>query len=405
MLESFNFTTRIKNQYATTVVISQMSNPSPVSQEASFLFLIPDDALITNMTMTLNDKEHVAKLKEKLRAQNIFEKAKEENRSAILLSVDFTRRNEVKMATNLQAFQKVGFSLSYEEYIPMRNGTYSHTLKMVSEVSVEEIVALFIISKQEKIITDISVPNLGCKKNTTYITPKKKAASANITSSLYCQSQNTGADGRIYQNFSIQYAFKDKSTYQLVSDKSYFAYFFGPDLLTTFPKSIALVIDVSGSMRGERLQQLQDNLIAIIDSLSENDRFLLITFHSKIAYWPTSASFCAATNAIKKDAIAYVHKLRANGMTNINDALLAGIEALNREKKSGRLKPNTKQFIYFLTDGGATEGVTDNGQILANVWSVNKKNRFPVHGLAFGSDADFDLIEQVSQQTQGKAVR
>ncbi len=403
-MERFNYTTRILSQYATTTVDSVMRNPSPMPQEVSFTFLISDDALITNLSMTVNDVEHVAKLKEKVRAQKMFDIAREGNNSAILLSVNFTRRNEVKLATNIKAFQNVGFKLAYEEYIPRKNGSYSHNLKVVSEVAVDKMESVVIV-KQNKLIRNILLSDVGCKTFGSFIGPKKLGATITTKSSLHCQLQNIGTDGRIYQNFSVQYILEESNPFDVAADNSYFAYFFTPEVLTTFPKHVVCVIDISGSMWGDRLQQTQDTLVRIIDSLNENDRFNLITFSSQVYYWPPSKSSLAGKESNKKDAIEYVRGLRAWGMTNINDALLAGIEVLNREKKRAHSKQNTKQFIYFLTDGGATEGVTDTLQILANVKSVNYDNRFPIHGLAFGSGSDFDLIQKVSQENQGKAVR
>ncbi len=381
-----------------------MSNPSPLPQEASFTFLIPDDALITNLTMIVNDVEHVAKLKHKGNAQKAFVKASVRNSSATLLSVDFTLRNEVRLATNLQGYQDVTFNFIYEEYIPLRNGTYSHNLKVVSKVSVREIESKVNILKQNKNIIKVSTSNQGCQTFEPKIGGQKKAASAIIKSSPFCQKQNIGTDGRIYQSFSVQYTLEDNVPYELARDDSYFAYFFSPGPLTTFRKQIVCVIDISDSMNWRnRIGQMQDTLIAIIDSLTDNDTFYLITFHHDIFHWPKNKSSCAGTNSNKKDAIEYVRGLKADGSTNINDALLAGIKAASQAKE--RAGPNTKQFIYFLTDGQATEGVQHNLTILANVQTANSKYRFPIHGLAYGDEADSNLVKKVAQENQGKAVR
>jgi hypothetical protein len=98
-------------------------------------------------------------------------------------------------------------------------------------------------------------------------------------------------DGRIDQHFSVDYTFDDEnSTNELQTDHSFFAYFLSAESLTTFPKHIVCVIDVSGSMKGERIQQMQDYVAVIIESLTDEDTFQLITFNDKIVHWPISQS-------------------------------------------------------------------------------------------------------------------
>merc|ERR1719367_1710121 len=56
-------------------------------------------------------------------------------------------------------------------------------------------------------------------------------------------------------------------------------------------------------------------------------------------------------------------------------------------------------MIIFLTDGEATQGVTDNEQIRQNVVEANKNMKIPIYGLAFGNGADFDLIKTIGTES------
>lgn len=44
------------------------------------------------------------------------------------------------------------------------------------------------------------------------------------------------------------------------------------------PKDIVFVLDKSGSMIGEKIQQLKDAMVEILDDLQPEDRFNIITF-------------------------------------------------------------------------------------------------------------------------------
>merc|ERR1719367_1300096 len=56
-------------------------------------------------------------------------------------------------------------------------------------------------------------------------------------------------------------------------------------------------------------------------------------------------------------------------------------------------------MIIFLTDGEATQGVTDNEQIRQNVVEANKNMKIPIYGLAFGNGADFNLIKAIGTES------
>merc|ERR1719200_27810 len=61
-------------------------------------------------------------------------------------------------------------------------------------------------------------------------------------------------------------------------------------------------------------------------------------------------------------------------------------------------------MIIFLTDGQATSGETNNGQIKRNVRMANNDN-IPIYALAFGNGADFPLISEISEENHGFARR
>ena len=65
---------------------------------------------------------------------------------------------------------------------------------------------------------------------------------------------------------------------------------------------------------------------------------------------------------------------------------------------------NTEPMLFFMTDGEPTEGERDPSKIRQNVNSQNNK-RIPIHGLAFGSGADFTLVKSISDQSGGKSLQ
>lgn len=109
----------------------------------------------------------------------------------------------------------------------------------------------------------------------------------------------------------------------------------------SLPRELILVVDTSGSMHGESLQQAKAALRLAIDRLTAGDRFNIIQFN----HVTTSlfAGALLATEANRRLALAYVDSLSADGGTEMLPALR---RALDGAESSGMLRQ-----VVFLTDG------------------------------------------------------
>jgi len=133
-------------------------------------------------------------------------------------------------------------------------------------------------------------------------------------------------------------------------------------------RNIAIVLDVSGSMlttdpshgrrkgsgrttskpAGENVTPLEDQrlyrakqeLASVVGSLTSGVTFNLITFGSEVDAW--QESLVPASDANKKEAVSYVHGLKADGVTVTDLALEAAFSSLELDT------------IYLITDGAPT---------------------------------------------------
>lgn len=93
-------------------------------------------------------------------------------------------------------------------------------------------------------------------------------------------------------------------------------------------------------MGGRPLEQAARVVSAMIDTLSESDRIELIEFSSSPRRWKPSA--VTASDANRRDAIAWVKALRAGGATEMRAALLEALRPL----RSG-----AQRQVVLITDG------------------------------------------------------
>jgi Ca-activated chloride channel family protein len=157
------------------------------------------------------------------------------------------------------------------------------------------------------------------------------------------------------------------------------------------PRDLTFVIDVSGSMSGQKIEQARAAGKQILGSLSPMDRFKLIDFSSDVRTFRDG--FSTATRENIRAAERYLDQLDAQGSTNISGALE---EALSTPVQPGRLP-----IILFLTDGQPTVGERDASVIAANVAKERGSRRLFTFGV--GADLNVSLIEQLALEGRGTA--
>jgi len=157
------------------------------------------------------------------------------------------------------------------------------------------------------------------------------------------------------------------------------------------PRDVTFVIDVSGSMNGQKIEQARSAGKQLLRTLSSDDRFRLIDFSSDVRTFRDDFSYATRENV--RAAERYLDDLDAQGSTNISGAL---DEALSAPMQSGRLP-----IILFLTDGQPTVGERDGSVIAGNVARRRGARRLFTFGV--GADLNVSLIEQLALEGRGTA--
>ena len=99
-----------------------------------------------------------------------------------------------------------------------------------------------------------------------------------------------------------------------------------------------------------------------------------------------------ASETNKRKGINFILGLDANGGTIINDALIDAITQAASVKKDRIIAESMETIVLFLTDGLSSVGVTKKLAIKNNIIEVNAVHLFAIVALAFGQDADFNLL-------------
>ncbi len=181
------------------------------------------------------------------------------------------------------------------------------------------------------------------------------------------------------------------AAYRTDAEAGYFMLTLSPGTRTGAgtPRDVTAVVDVSGSMSGEKLEQTRQALHQLLGSLGPRDRFRLLAFSNRVRSSGDGWSSASATELeLARD---WVDDLRADGGTNMGDALA---EALRLESPDDRLP-----IIVFLTDGLPTVGERDPERIAATAEA--RRGRARIFAFGVGYDVNTYLLDRLGRAGRG----
>jgi Ca-activated chloride channel family protein len=165
----------------------------------------------------------------------------------------------------------------------------------------------------------------------------------------------------------------------------------GEASLERVARDITAVVDVSGSMSGEKMEQARAALRHLMGTLGRNDRFRLIRFSSMVSTYEPGWTVATPDNI--EDALEWIDELRAEGGTNISGALEEAFRAVS---------PDTRlPVIVFMTDGLPSAGETDP-EAIAKL-AERTAGRARVFAFGVGYDVNTYLLDRLGMVGRGGA--
>lgn len=159
------------------------------------------------------------------------------------------------------------------------------------------------------------------------------------------------------------------------------------------PVCVLPVIDVSGSMQGEKLHFAKQSVMKLVDHLAPGDFCGVVTFTDDVA---TIAAPAEMTQP-RKDALkAAAGQLEPQGSTNFAGGLLAGLDHVNRLV----LPDGMARRVIMFTDGLANVGVATKAPDLLRLLDANL-GKATVSAFGYGADADQELLRDLANKGGG----
>jgi Ca-activated chloride channel family protein len=159
------------------------------------------------------------------------------------------------------------------------------------------------------------------------------------------------------------------------------------------PVCVVPVIDVSGSMDGEKLEKARRSVQKLIDQLAPGDRCGIVTFASEVSVVAPPRPMTAARKAALRAA---VEQLRARDQTNLAGGMLTGLRLAN---EAARPEGMLVRVILF-TDGCANAGIATRADALLPLVEEHL-GRATLSAFGYGRDADQELLGDLATRGKG----
>ena len=409
----------VSGMVSNTTVDQIFTNNSVEPIEAVYVFPLPPNAAVNNMTMIINDRLIQGTIKEKIEAEKIYKKAKEEGKRASL-TVQERPNIFTNSVSNIMPGDTVIVRINYVNEIKYEKGMFSFRHPMV--VAPRYITGNTVTGYSGTgwaFDTDI-VPDASRITPPVLKSDERSKNSISLSVNLdigldveriESPSHNIKINKKIEglydieldkkknipnKDFVLEYTVKRGAEPKAalfvnsVNDENYFMLMAMPpnenfNQETNIPKDMIFVIDVSGSMTGASIEQAKNSLIYAINNLKETDGFNVVPFSS--GFTSLNPTIMAANAKNKKLAIEYIKTLHADGGTEAAPPLEF---AMNINSNENKLK-----LIVFITDGSL-----GHEQHVINLVKNNLGNS-RLFSIGIGSAPNSHLLEKISREGRG----
>ena len=157
------------------------------------------------------------------------------------------------------------------------------------------------------------------------------------------------------------------------------------------PLNVSLVLDRSGSMKGDKMVYAKKALDFVIDQLSPEDMLSIVAYDDAIDV-VSSSSFVKNKAALHK----HVSNIHESGSTNLCGGMIEGYVQIKSGQTDGYIRRN-----LLISDGLANAGVTDPQQIQRVAEKYFKENGIATSTFGIGLDYNENLMTGISESGGG----
>ncbi|RMH90969.1 MAG: VWA domain-containing protein, partial [Calditrichaeota bacterium] len=388
-VRSLQVEVEIQDQAATTRIHQVFYNPTDYRVEGYYLFPLPPEAAVDAFSMEVDGKTLEGELLDAGEARRIYEDIVRRVRDPALL--EYVGQGALKVRIfPVPPRSERPVTLSYRQVLPRENGTvaYRFPLKIdhLAEKPIGEINLSVRIRAQEE-IQQVYCP--------THEVEVDRRSEQEVRVVYEAEKLRPQRDFRLYYHTAATGVGLSFLSYRTGDEPGYFLLSIhagntGEEELPVVDKDVCFVVDVSGSMKGEKLEQARRAMEYCVSHLRPGDRFQIVRFSTRAE--ALFSTLQPADEARRKEAREFIRGFRAIGGTNLEAALKLALAPAGT--------PDRPYFVVFLTDGKPTIGEREEGKLLEMVQQRHRRgSRIFVFGI--GEEVNTHLLDKMAEITRG----
>ncbi|MBI9018728.1 MAG: VWA domain-containing protein [Phycisphaerae bacterium] len=382
----------IFDQIATTTIVVSVKNNTNRIQESQMLLPVPEGAVIRGFSFEGPGGEITAKILPADKAKVIYNSIVSKMKDPALL--EFAGYNLIKSSVfpiEPNKTQKV--KIIYESLLESRTGRVDYILPRSESLE-------YNIPWNFKVKIRTSKGNIATAYSSGHNFELKRIKNNEVL--LISKETTAKAPGA----FRLSYLPEVTNNMQLKVSATIYCY---PDtsvgggyfmVLAGLPakkvenikREVTLVIDKSGSMNGQKIEQVKNAALQIISGLDEGEAFNIIAYQNTVEM--LSKQPLIKNKETQQRAREFISNIKAIGGTNIYDAMTTALE----QKPIG---DNRLPVVLFLTDGLPTVGNTSEKEIRELVTKNNPYKR-RVFTFGVGTDVNSPLLSGIADKSRAR---
>jgi len=381
-------TVTARDGVVTTHVDQLFQNETGADVEGQYIFPVPMGAVVTSFTMWVDGVALEARILGAEEARAIYEDFVRRAIDPALL--EYVGRDALSARIYpIPAGGERRIEITYTELLEAENGVYRYWYPLNTE--------RFSAWPLERVSISVDIETsrpLGAVYSPTHRVTIERAEAFVATGAFEEHDILPTQDFILYYGVTENELGMTLLTYRAPDEDGFFLLIATPPPVSQteqpLPKDLVFVLDRSGSMRGEKIEQAKEALRYILENLNPGDRFAVVAFSDYVEAYSTKLE-TIEPDAVAR-AVAWSLRLDASGGTDIDAALSVAFPLFEESERP--------RFVIFLTDGEATAGETDPVLIAENALANNVTNaRVFVFGV--GYDVNTVLLDQLAAENRG----
>jgi Ca-activated chloride channel homolog len=370
---------RLSERIARVEVEERFRNDGPAVAEGSYLYPLAGEAVFQNFSLWMGEQELRGEMLDAAKARGIYEEIVRRRKDPALLTlaghglvraqvfpIQPGETRKVALRYN-QLVSRAGDALRFRYPIGERGPgavTFSLSLEAGEKYGAPYSPTHRLEIRREAGHIEVAVPDAGGGADIEILVPVRRGL---VSTSLLTHAP-AGEDG-------------------------YFMLVLAPAAaeVRSLARDLTIVVDVSGSMSGTKMDQARAALRQTLGTLNRIDRFRLIAFSSTVREF--QAGYTPATPQDIAAAERFVEALVPEGGTNIAGALDA---AFTPEDHNGTRRLGV---ILFITDGLPSVGEQMPDRIAARAAAGRGERRIFTVGI--GHDVNTYLLDRLAAEGRG----